>query len=205
MESTMAPNAAECQSLPSRYLGSLRPRCMTGRLREAGARACVGSWSSRTSPARSFFGQDFPSPRCWSRPREPINKTCTWPCPVRSARSACSPVWTEARSGRRRQCGTVPGDHSAGSSRSPQLPTHGQGRTCETFQVSPWPHPEEPQLSRRAVAVEERDAGRARRVERGVGDWDGDEVDQRQAGRSCGAAPTRQRASSPVSRHAARA
>src|SRR5690606_1645356 len=41
-------------------------------------------------------------------------------------------------------------------------------------------HPEQPQLAGRTVTVEERHTGRARRVDRGVGDRDGDQVDQRE-------------------------
>ena len=50
--------------------------------------------------------------------------------------------------------------------------------------------PEQPELSRCAVTVEERNAGRARRVHRGVADRDRDEVDQRerQADRDTGEA-----------------
>jgi hypothetical protein len=42
-------------------------------------------------------------------------------------------------------------------------------------------HPEQPQLTRRAVAVEERHTGRSSRVDRGAVGRDGDEVNQGQA------------------------
>ena len=42
-------------------------------------------------------------------------------------------------------------------------------------------HPEQPQLRERPAADEDRHAGAARRVHRGVGHRDADQVDQRQA------------------------